>query len=309
MAYREPVLIVDDDPIFRAVVVDAIKERGVKEVYAACDGHEGLEVLSRPDRDIGLIILDLNMPKFDGLAFMRELPDRGFDGQVVIVSGEEGSILKSALNLGKMLKSNVVGALRKPLDFDQLDAVLDRCSEISQIESASASAGDDDDVAEVMLVPFYQPQFYISDMSLAGAEALTRIKLSNGHFVPPNGYFERISHTEHARYAADTSVRKVFADISEWQFLGLDCDVSINLDASVIEKSGVAESICSLAEEFNVAPSAVSIELTETALPKEMHRLLESLTGYGSPVSVFRSTITAPAAPILTCCGSARSPI
>ncbi len=276
--YSEPVLVVDDDPIFRAVAADALKALGVGTVLVAEDGSEGLELLARKDPPIGLIILDLNMPKLDGLAFMRNLPAVGFGGQVLILSGEDGSILKSALNLGKMLNANIVGALKKPLDDTQLAGALERCSEISKMEKAAGGAERSKDVAEVMLVPFYQPQFYIADFSLSGAEALTRIKLSDGQFASPQGYFERISHTEKARHAAFSTVRKVFSDISEWQFQGFDCDFAVNLDASVVEESGSAEAICELADEFAITPSTISIELTETALPKEMSGLLESLT-------------------------------
>ncbi len=276
--YNEPVLVVDDDPIFCTVAAEALKARGVEPVYMAANGEEGLEIVSRPDQPPGLIILDLNMPKLDGLAFMRELAARGFAGQVLIMSGEEGGILKSAMNLGKMLDANVVGALKKPIDDAQLDAVLARCAEINSMENAANHPDESSDAVELMLVPFYQPQFHISDKTLSGAEALTRIKLSDGQFAPPHGYFERISHTDRARTAAITTVRKVFADISEWQFDGFDCDFAVNMDASVVEEPGVVEEICDLAEEFAIATSTVAIELTETALPKQMNRLLESLT-------------------------------
>ena len=221
--YSEPVLVVDDDPIFCAVAAEALNARGVAPVYVAGDGEEGLGVVSRQDQPPGLIILDLNMPKLDGLAFMRELAALGFTGQVLIMSGVEGGILKSAMNLGKMLDANVVGALKKPIDDAQLDAVLARCSEISSMENAANHPEESPDAVELMLVPFYQPQFHISDKTLSGAEALTRIKLSDGRFAPPNGYFERISHTDRARTVDTRTVRKVFADISEWRLDGFDC--------------------------------------------------------------------------------------
>lgn len=278
MPYFEPVLVVDDDPLFCTIAAEAMKSRGVTSVYTARDGAEGLEMLARADLDIGLIVLDLNMPKLDGLAFMRELPKLGFTGQILISSGEDGSILKSSLNLGKMLNVNVVGALKKPIDPAQLDAALERCAEVSKAVKVNAISTQASGEDEVTLVPFYQPQFYLKDHSLAGAEALSRIKLPDGGFAPPNGYFERISHTPRAKNAAIASTRAIFQDMSEWQFLGFECDIAINLDASVVEAAGVAEMICELADEFSLSPDSIAIELTETALPKEMSRLLESLT-------------------------------
>jgi len=67
------VLVVDDDPQMRRFV-RMVLEREKYEVIEAADGLEALEVLDamRPD----LVLLDLDMPRLDGMATLEEIRDR-----------------------------------------------------------------------------------------------------------------------------------------------------------------------------------------------------------------------------------------
>jgi CheY-like chemotaxis protein/phosphoribosyl 1,2-cyclic phosphodiesterase len=64
------VLIVDDDPAVRQLVSDALRSSGAT-VEDADDGDEALAVVTRRRPD--LVILDLTLPKRDGLDVLREL--------------------------------------------------------------------------------------------------------------------------------------------------------------------------------------------------------------------------------------------
>jgi two-component system chemotaxis response regulator CheY len=63
------VLVVDDQLTMRALVRSALQEIGFREITDAGDGEEGLKTLcSSPAH---LVISDFNMPKLDGLGFLR----------------------------------------------------------------------------------------------------------------------------------------------------------------------------------------------------------------------------------------------
>ena len=76
----EPVsiLLVDDDEIEAELVKRSLKKaRIANEVYHAKDGVEGLEIL-RGEHETKLptpylVLLDLNMPRMNGIEFLREL--------------------------------------------------------------------------------------------------------------------------------------------------------------------------------------------------------------------------------------------
>jgi two-component system, chemotaxis family, chemotaxis protein CheY len=63
------VLVVDDQLTMRALIRSALQEIGFKDIADAGDGEEGFKsLLARP---ANLVISDFNMPKLDGLGFLR----------------------------------------------------------------------------------------------------------------------------------------------------------------------------------------------------------------------------------------------
>lgn len=66
------ILIVDDSLLDRKLLSNVIKKAEISnEILQAADGEEGLSVLSSNAKDICLILLDWQMPKLDGIGFMR----------------------------------------------------------------------------------------------------------------------------------------------------------------------------------------------------------------------------------------------
>jgi DNA-binding response OmpR family regulator len=64
------IVVVEDEPAIRRGVVDLLRASGY-EVVEAPDGVKGLAEASRPDVD--LVLLDLMLPRKDGLEVLREL--------------------------------------------------------------------------------------------------------------------------------------------------------------------------------------------------------------------------------------------
>ncbi|MEK7538519.1 MAG: response regulator [Patescibacteria group bacterium] len=67
------ILIVDDDKVFSKILKDAFLAggQGKYTVVAAFDGEEGFATAQREKPD--LVMLDLVMPKMDGIGFLRAL--------------------------------------------------------------------------------------------------------------------------------------------------------------------------------------------------------------------------------------------
>ncbi|NES94579.1 MAG: response regulator [Desertifilum sp. SIO1I2] len=116
MRNLQPILLVEDDRIDRLTVQRAFKEIQVKNpVDIAANGEEALALLrDRSYKKPAIILLDLNMPKMNGLEFLREIKqDADLKHIPVIVlttSGEDRDKLES-FNLC------VAGYMIKPLDY------------------------------------------------------------------------------------------------------------------------------------------------------------------------------------------------
>ncbi len=68
------ILVVDDSPTMRRIIVGQLKQAGHHDVGEAEDGLHALEELE--DGDYNFILTDWNMPRMDGLAFIKELRSR-----------------------------------------------------------------------------------------------------------------------------------------------------------------------------------------------------------------------------------------
>ena len=117
---KATVLVVDDHPIFRHGLCDVIaKHSQFKIVGEACDGEEALERLDRLKPQI--MILDIDMPRLNGLKTMRAIRDLPFRVKLIVLTMyREEEIFNAAMDLGTkayVLKENaltdVIAALEK----------------------------------------------------------------------------------------------------------------------------------------------------------------------------------------------------
>ncbi len=101
MREKKAILIVDDSKTVRNLVSFVIKKAGFR-VITAEDGLDGLEKLySNPD--IVLIVSDVNMPRMDGLTFIKNIREQEVfkDLPIIILSTEgEDKDIQAGLQVG-----------------------------------------------------------------------------------------------------------------------------------------------------------------------------------------------------------------
>jgi two-component system chemotaxis response regulator CheB len=81
------ILIIDDSALMRRVISDIINENNDYEVAAiAKNGVEGFELILSNPTLYSAIILDINMPKMNGLELLEKLQKNRIDQTVIVVS-------------------------------------------------------------------------------------------------------------------------------------------------------------------------------------------------------------------------------
>ncbi len=120
-----PVLIVDDEPLVRVMLRTTVpwERHGFVCVAEASNGEEALRALKQHP-DTALVMLDLAMPRMDGLEFLRRIAELRERPQVIVLSAhDEFPMVRQAFKLGVtdyLLKSE--------LDSTRIEAVLDAAS-------------------------------------------------------------------------------------------------------------------------------------------------------------------------------------
>ena len=113
------ILLVEDDDVDVLTVRRAFEKAHIlNPLYVANDGLEALEMLRRGEipNDRRLVLLDLNMPRMNGLEFLRELRnDANLCHTPVVV------LTTSTMDRDKFeaYGMNIAGYLVKPVTFDR----------------------------------------------------------------------------------------------------------------------------------------------------------------------------------------------
>ncbi|MCB1191049.1 MAG: response regulator [Leptospiraceae bacterium] len=115
------VLLVDDSLSQRYRMKEIIVSNGiaVEEVDEATNGLEAYDKVKK--RSYKLIFLDWNMPKMDGISFLKKIDSEGYDIPVIMVTSE-GEIEYAR----KAMKFGAYGYITKPVDVKKVEIILNR---------------------------------------------------------------------------------------------------------------------------------------------------------------------------------------
>ncbi len=115
---RGSILIVDDEPLMRVSMADALTAVGYT-VEEACTGHEGLERLQTSEYH--LVITDLRLPGADGLQIVSQCKEQWPNTEVIVITAH-GSV-DTAVHA---MKGGAYDYITKPFSMDELLLSVDR---------------------------------------------------------------------------------------------------------------------------------------------------------------------------------------
>jgi DNA-binding response OmpR family regulator len=114
-------LAVDDDASSAELIV-RVAERCGYEAFATSDSRGVVNLANALSPDI--MAIDINMPNIDAGGLLQLLAQAGYRGRVLIVSGEDESVLRETQAKAEALGLSVPYIQQKPLDFQKLRAML-----------------------------------------------------------------------------------------------------------------------------------------------------------------------------------------
>ncbi len=124
MADERPIkrlLVVDDEPGFGLFVERTAEGLGF-EVLVTTSGQQFMEAY--PEFAPTVIVLDIVMPKIDGMELVQWLAKEGYAGQLIVVSGYAPNYAALAGRLAEATGRMDVSNLAKPVAHDELAALL-----------------------------------------------------------------------------------------------------------------------------------------------------------------------------------------
>jgi AmiR/NasT family two-component response regulator len=132
------VLIAEDEALIRLDLAEMLREEGYQVVGEAGDGQEAVELAEslKPD----LVIMDVKMPRRDGIDAAAEIAAKRIAPVVVLTAFSQRDLVEKARDAGAM------AYLVKPFSISDLvpaiEVALSRFEEIAQLEREVANLGE-----------------------------------------------------------------------------------------------------------------------------------------------------------------------
>ncbi|MFN8073487.1 MAG: ANTAR domain-containing response regulator [Mycobacterium sp.] len=132
------VLIAEDEALIRLDLAEMLREEGYQVVGEAGDGQEAVELAEslRPD----LVIMDVKMPRRDGIDAAAEIAAKRIAPVVVLTAFSQRDLVEKARDAGAM------AYLVKPFSITDLvpaiEVAVSRFDEITQLEREVANLGE-----------------------------------------------------------------------------------------------------------------------------------------------------------------------
>src|SRR5690606_39275647 len=266
------IVIVDDDPLVLALLRHQLGELGFERVATLGSAREAMALFGDSRQHPDLMLCDLDMPDIDGIELVRYLGDIGYQGGVVLVSGEDVRVLQTAEKLAEAHQLRVLGALRKPISPADLSTVLALQAKARKVLGPSAGArGYTADelargIAGGQLVNHYQPVVHLASGDIMGVETLVRWQHPEHGLVGPDQFIGLAEDNGLIDDLTRQVLTMALAQVREWSARDFKLHVAVNLSMNNLASLQFPDFVATAAASNAVPLSRLVLEVTESRL-------------------------------------------
>ncbi|VAW01415.1 diguanylate cyclase/phosphodiesterase (GGDEF & EAL domains) with PAS/PAC sensor(s) [hydrothermal vent metagenome] len=279
-------LVVDDEADF----ADFVSEVARNMNFEVLSTDNPLMFADLYSTTINIIILDLFMPRVDGIELLRFLYENKTSASIIFMSGKDRSVLHSAQKLAVEQGLDVLGVLQKPFRAEDLEQVLTEYIQDLNLHGSDQEPDPDQPTAHMpapaelrqaiedkALFLSYQPQINLSSGEVTGVEALIRWqhpdkgRIPASYFIPlaeENGLISDVT-----TFATTTAIRQM----AEWQDKGINLRMSINFSPKILDNLEMPGKLARYVAKSGADISNITIEVTETALMADVAKYMDIL--------------------------------
>ncbi len=265
-------LIVDDEPAIGAFIGRVAANIGY-EIMAVSTPDQFLQHVRnwRPTH----IMMDLQMPLVDGLALLSHLAAEQCGASITLISGVDRTVVEAARRVGIERGLKMTGVLTKPIRVADLTEAL-RTVKLEDLWLTVANLSAALERQEFHLL--YQPKVALGSGEIVGVEALIRWQHPGRGLVPPidfipfaetSAFIDQLTH-----WVSVTACEQM----RSWDAANVTLDVALNMSARNLHDTRLPDVLESHCRKAGIAPSRVTLELTETAAMHDAVQMMDVLT-------------------------------
>jgi EAL domain-containing protein (putative c-di-GMP-specific phosphodiesterase class I)/FixJ family two-component response regulator len=277
------ILILDDESFMLKLLEHMLTSLGFNQVTAYDNGKSALASLESSNGQPDLILLDLNMPEMDGIEFVRHLVKKSYSGSIILVSGQDIRMLQTVERLVSVHKIPMLGYLKKPINPEDLSALLNRWEATCYVRPPLAKkiySAEDVRTAIVNheLVNYYQPKVNVASGKVIGVETLVRWRHPQDGMVFPDQFIDAAEDHGLIEDLTRVVISEAFYQTRIWRDAGLCLRVAVNLSMENLDSLEFADYVTTAAATAGIVPDDIVLEVTESRLMKNLSTSLEILT-------------------------------
>lgn len=189
------VILIDDEPLARALILNMLKSHTEYEVVAECnDGFEGFKAIQTHHPD--LIFLDIQMPKLSGFEMLQLIDE---PPAVIFTTAFDEYALKA-------FEANAVDYLLKPISKSRFEQAIEKSK---NADSKNAIQG----IAEANVFDGYQHRIVVKDNDM-----IRIISSKDIHYIEANDDYIKIV-TDNGSYLKKSTLKHVESTLDPKLFI------------------------------------------------------------------------------------------
>lgn len=276
-------VVIDDSAFDLEVLAHQLTAMGFDDVRRMRDAGQALALLAEGGERFDVVLCDLQMPGVDGVQVLRALAEASCGSDVVLVSGEEPSVLKAAERLARARGLRVLGSLSKPVEPEDLRALLARkiVGAAAAPQSDRVTYGPDEvrrAIARGRIRCHCQPKVDLSTGALVGVEMLARWHHPEHGLVYPDRF---VPVAEDHGFVGDLTravLHDALDEVHRWRAAGMRHTVAVNLSMDDLTDAGLPDVVQDALDAASVPAAALTLEVTERRLLHDVRTALDILT-------------------------------
>lgn len=130
---------------------------------------------------------------------------------------------------------------------------------------------------------WYQPKYTASDHTLTGFEALLRWRHPEHGLLLPGAFLARLEDTGLMLSVGKWVIQQACSQLCQWTQQGhTDWSLAINLSPTQFEQHDIVDIVSSALARYQIPPSRLTLEITESAALKNLGRSIEILNAFST---------------------------
>lgn len=280
MTVSDLVCVVDDDAQYLELLTDLLTGQGLH----VQPFQQAQQFLDADLTACAVVILDLFMPDIDGVDVLRILAARKFKGAVILTSGQDQSVLRTAFELAKAQHLTILHSFTKPIPLLELANLIAQtladsfqAQQQSQEKNWIPTVSQLREAIEQQLVLHYQPKIDVATGKTAGFEALVRWQHPEYGLVPPFRFIRLAEQFGLMGELTSSVLVMAMQQLANWNAQGMSTRIAVNISAENLTDLEFPQKLLHLLQQYKIEPAQLLLEITETAVMNEVVLSLDIL--------------------------------